>query len=437
MNIRLKILISLSLVAVNLLLLDHVRAQTSDPHHAGPAGHHHESSVAHSVSAGSVKEAWEKAQAALTAMQKAAAAEQAQPIHDEQEKLAALLQLLQKKAATTDDARLKGAINNTIAASEKVHAAADANDFASVTTSLRTLAATMSFLEKQVTPLFGASFNSVKAELTAPARLHADEKAAAVLRLTTEDGKPLTLDLLEIAHTEKLHLLIIDQTLTDYHHEHPVAGAKPGEYQFDFTPHHGGTYFIWADVVPTATGQQEYAHTQVQVHGPPPSPDKTLNTIASSDGLKFSLTTEADADLQAGQGTVVHVAVTTSDGKKFQQLEPVMGAFAHMVAFPDDLGSVMHVHPMGKEPQSPNERGGPQLSFHVEPEQAGFHKFFLQVQVDGKQVFAAFGQKVQPASTTSAAPPAASATYVCPMHPEVVRDQAGQCPKCGMSLIQR
>ena len=24
--------------------------------------------------------------------------------------------------------------------------------------------------------------------------------------------------------------------------------------------------------------------------------------------------------------------------------------------------------------------------------------------------------------------------YICPMHPEVVSDQAGDCPKCGMAL---
>ncbi len=31
--------------------------------------------------------------------------------------------------------------------------------------------------------------------------------------------------------------------------------------------------------------------------------------------------------------------------------------------------------------------------------------------------------------------PAASAAYVCPMHPEVHGDSAGDCPKCGMKLV--
>ena len=27
------------------------------------------------------------------------------------------------------------------------------------------------------------------------------------------------------------------------------------------------------------------------------------------------------------------------------------------------------------------------------------------------------------------------AVYTCPMHPEIVRDAPGSCPKCGMTLV--
>ena len=31
----------------------------------------------------------------------------------------------------------------------------------------------------------------------------------------------------------------------------------------------------------------------------------------------------------------------------------------------------------------------------------------------------------------------ASVKYTCPMHPEVVQDKAGDCPKCGMKLVEK
>ena len=34
-------------------------------------------------------------------------------------------------------------------------------------------------------------------------------------------------------------------------------------------------------------------------------------------------------------------------------------------------------------------------------------------------------------------PPAAHTEYVCPMHPQIVRDAPGNCPICGMTLEPR
>ena len=281
-----------------------------------------------------------------------------------------------------------------------------------------------------------ASSSTIRSEIVPVENLTAGKSAPTVIRLTGPDGKPVSLDQLEVAHTEKIHLLVIDQSLTDYHHLHPVAGDKPGEYRFDFAPKLGGTYHIWADLVPKATGRQEYSKTSVEFQGPPGTPSNSVNTTAEVEGYRFDLTTERNAPLQAGKAIVVKVKVTGPDGQGFSQLEPVMGAFAHMVGFPADLTSVTHVHPMGPEPKDDAERGGPDLSFHVEPKKPGFQKFFLQTQIGGKEKYAAFGLKVEAtASSPSTSRPGADATYTCPMHPEVKQKGPGKCPKCGMALV--
>jgi hypothetical protein len=272
---------------------------------------------------------------------------------------------------------------------------------------------------------------TVKAEIISPKTFDAGKTAPTVIRLTSKDGKPITPDQLQVAHTEKLHLLIVDETLSDYHHEHPVPAAKPGEYTFEFAPRAGGTYFIWADIVPTATGRQEYVSTKVKVEGSPAAKEQTTNTTADASGYRFTMSMEKDEPLQAGKATLVKVKVTTPDGKPFNKLEPVMGAFAHMVAFPEDVGSVTHVHPMGREPEKADERGGPELSFHVQPEKAGFHKIFLQTQIGGQEVYAAFAQTVKEGSAARAS---AASEYTCPMHPEVKQKTPGKCPDCGMAL---
>lgn len=130
------VLASLALVS---LPLSNAAAHEGDDHKHGPT-----------TAASSVSEAWKSAQASVKAMEEAAAAKRHEPIHDEQEKLVGFLTQIQKENQSADKSRLDGAIKNAITASEKVHTAADAKDFAKVESALKTLQATMSMIEKQL-----------------------------------------------------------------------------------------------------------------------------------------------------------------------------------------------------------------------------------------------------------------------------------------------
>lgn len=136
-----KAFLGLAFAVVATLSYSTALAHEGEDHKHGPA----------TVVASSVSEAWNSAQASVKAMETAAAAKQHEPIHDEQEKLVAtLLQIQAKSEGAADKSRLDGAIKNAISASEKVHTAADAKDFAKVDSSLKTLKATMTLVEKQL-----------------------------------------------------------------------------------------------------------------------------------------------------------------------------------------------------------------------------------------------------------------------------------------------
>lgn len=120
----------------------------------------------------------------------------------------------------------------------------------------------------------------------------------------------------------------------------------------------------------------------------------TKTTVMSSTVDGYSFTLALDGEPKAGAAVMGNITVT-KNGKPFNQLEPVMGAFAHVVGFTEDYNSVLHIHPMGKEPTSDTERGGPKLEFHIEPKKAGFVKLFAQVRIGGKDIFAPFGVTVK------------------------------------------
>lgn len=235
--------------------------------------------------------------------------------------------------------------------------------------------------------------STINASVAPASGLKVGEPATLTISLATKDGKPVTHADLTVAHTEKVHLLIVDPSLTDYHHEHPKVGSAPGSYTFTITPRKAGEYKLFADLLPTATGKQEYAATTFLVEGAPSLIEKTVNKTTTVDGYTFDLKFEEEK-FSAGRPHMAWVTVTGPDGKPFDKLEPVMGAFAHVVGFSEDRNEIAHIHPMGKEPETADERGGPKLEFHTDFKTGGYKKLFVQVQIGGRQVFAPFGVDV-------------------------------------------
>jgi hypothetical protein len=208
-------------------------------------------------------------------------------------------------------------------------------------------------------------------------------------KLTTiEQRKIITNDQLQLSHTQKFHLLAVDSTLTDYQHIHPQPTAIPGIYSFAFTPKLHGGYRLWADVTPLATGKQEYVladlgHPKLAVI------DKAERHEATVNGYRFNLSFDK-APVMGGESMGM-ITVTAPDGSPVKDLQPVMGAYAHIVGFYDDFRNVVHIHPMGEEPAGAASRGSSPVEFHLMATRAGFIKLFAQIKINGNEMMVPFG----------------------------------------------
>lgn len=248
---------------------------------------------------------------------------------------------------------------------------------------------------------------TVAVRTTAPFQV--GKEAEVLVSLTKPDGSPMLHSDLVEAHTEKIHLLIIDPSLTDYHHEHPEPTGTPGEYRFRFTPRKPGSYRLWADLIPTASGAQEYAIADISApEKGEPIANRALQLSGEHAGLRYRIEFERGA-LEVGKAVLGKLKITKPDGARFDSLEPVMGAYAHIVGFGEDYKSIAHVHPMGTEPTKPEDRGEGELAFHLLPEQPGLMRLFVQVQIDGQNVFVPFTLNVQASAAKVAIQPATGA----------------------------
>lgn len=376
--------------------------------------------------------AWAEVKASAGDMDKGIAAKNGEATHAAETRLTAALKWLETNSAmvTGDKAkRLAAGLKQALQAADAAHDAADAKDFAKAASEQKKLAGALKLIEAQypadalAVPKASTAMSmshgdrgdahgdhalqpTIRATVTTKQPLVVGAKVDAVIRLTTADGKPVSLDDLAEVHTEKIHLLLIDSSLSDYHHEHPRPTGVSGEYAFSFTPGKPGPYRVWADLFPTATNQQEYVIADIGSTAKSEAiTNRNISTSAKVAGFAFEATIDPP-DLVAGQDAMMKVAIRGPDGQPFGKLEPVMGAFAHMVGFVDDYKTIAHIHPLGEEPTKATDRGGPALEFHMKLEQAGLMRLFVQVQIDGKNVFAPITVNVAPAATANATAPA-------------------------------
>jgi hypothetical protein len=213
----------------------------------------------------------------------------------------------------------------------------------------------------------------------------------ATLVLTTFSGKPIAPEDLQVVQTRRIHLLITDPSLDDYQHVHPVPGRRPGEWTFRFHPRFGGAYRIFADFTPVATNRGLYSETEIAVGGTPnPAAAGTqpVSWVADEDGYHFALT-PASLPVRSGVQANLKLAVTRAGGGPVP-LEPVMGAYAHLVAFDTQRSGFAHIHPNPVEAAVSPDPVNPVFTFRLMIPRPGRYVIWSQVDLAGRETFAPF-----------------------------------------------
>ena len=225
-----------------------------------------------------------------------------------------------------------------------------------------------------------------------PAR---NEPVGFTLTLRTASGKAIGPADLIVAHTRKLHLLIVDPTLSDYQHVHPEPGRKAGEWRFTLTPRRAGDYRVFADFTPAATQRGLYAAADFTVPGTVASVINTGNTTWQELGYNFELV--LPPVLNAGRPADLKFRIASPGTvKQPVPLQPVMDAFAHLVAFDEARSGFAHLHPMETDLAQAPDPLRPELNFKVTIPQPGRYVIWAQVDLAGKEVFTPFWVDVLP-----------------------------------------
>lgn len=227
----------------------------------------------------------------------------------------------------------------------------------------------------------------------------AEPKAGQPAKLTVsiKDGSGKIVKDFDIVHTKPMHLVVVSDDLSYFDHIHPQPDGD-GNYSVEESFPFGGTFRTYLDYTPTGGGNQ-IGRADVTVSGPPHTAiplqvDKKLDKQFGNIRVKMS----ADKPFMTDTATLVVFEVSDpKTGQPITDLEPYLGAWAHLVIISQDNKQFLHAHPLEMAPTladgitpDPNSRGGPKVTTRLVFPQPGLYKVWAQFQRKGQVIPAEF-----------------------------------------------
>jgi heavy metal-binding protein len=183
-----------------------------------------------------------------------------------------------------------------------------------------------------------------------------------------------------LVHERRLHLFIISTDLQYFAHAHPdLQPDGTLTLRHRLPP---GEYMVIADFLPEG-GTSQMVQKAIIVPGTP----EKAPVLDERHGLEVGM--RVDGVLAAGRKAKLTFTVTDAkSGAPVTDLQPYLGAAAHMLLVRTDLGDAIHAHP------EEQVTSGPSVSFHPIMPAAGGYKLWIQFQRGGQVSTSAFELQV-------------------------------------------
>ena len=208
-------------------------------------------------------------------------------------------------------------------------------------------------------------------------RLPAGAPAAYTFAITAPGGARLTRYATD--HTKKLHFYAIRSDLTGFQHVHPVM-SRSGIWTARLADLPPGRWRLYATFIPAtgpSAGTEFVLSRTITVPGrytaaPLPAPAAAV----TADGYTVTIA----GQVMPGMAMPLEVIITRH-GHPVTNLQPYLGAYAHLTAFHASDLAFAHLHPEGA---TNGDHGGPTLTFSASLPEDGLWRLFLQFQTGGR-----------------------------------------------------
>ena len=178
----------------------------------------------------------------------------------------------------------------------------------------------------------------------------------------------------DVQHERLMHAFIVRDDLAVFAHEHPEL-TGPGTFRLRWRFPEPGRYRIFADVAPKDAGSQVLSAT-VRVGGEP----ATAPSSAPANDARVDFAWP-EGGMPSGRTLTVPATLTDEGGKPIRDIEPWLGAMAHLILVHEDAETFAHAHPDDREPGV--GRDG-RIPFLVRLPKPGRYKGWMQFQRSGR-----------------------------------------------------